>query len=405
MACYITIHIYVLLLLLLITNVYAQSGDYTLAGFKFSDKISNAVNTTFSSPADIITDYTNGLMYVADKFKNRIVYCYLNSTDNCRQYTMTWSNSGTCTSFQCPASGSACCSYPFFLKDPTGVAVDTTGNMWIADRINNRIVYCSGILGGNCHMFTKKIALANIPAQSPTSAPVASPTNPVSLTTLSNPYSLVLGTSYSNTPILYISDLYNDRIIACSGLSDLQSEGYEGCYVYTTSYLHNSVTTGFNEVRGLALDGSYLYICDTKNRRIVVCTGITTTTNTCQTYASGYATGKAFGAPYGTARSLGYLYFADWTNNTVGYCVGNTIGNCYTYTNTAAGTAFVRPSGIGITTVTFEIFISDATNNRIVYIKAFTPGPTVLPTPTPTEAPRYDLLFASTSISNVYLNM
>lgn len=87
----------------------SQTGDYSLVGFKFSNKISNAVNTTFSSPADIITDYTNGLMYVADKFHNRIVYCYLNSTDNCRQYTMTWSTYGsTCTSSQCPGSGSTC---------------------------------------------------------------------------------------------------------------------------------------------------------------------------------------------------------------------------------------------------------------------------------------------------------
>ncbi len=395
-----------LLLLLLITNVYAQSGDYTLVGFKFSDKISNAINTTFLSPADIITDYTNGLMYVADKFKNRIVYCYLNSTDNCRQYTMTWSNVGTCTSFQCPGTlgsgGSTCCSYPFFLKDPTGVAVDTTGNMWIADRINNRIVYCSGILGGNCHMFTKKILQASLPANSPTAAPTSLPV--VSLTSFSNPYSLVLGTSGS-TKILYISDLYNNRIIACSGLSNLQTEGYDGCSVYTSSYTHNSVLTSFREVRGLALDGNYLYICDTKNRRIVVCTGIAATATSCETYSSGYATGKAFGAPYGTARSLGYLYFADWTNNTVGYCVGDTTGACYTYTNTAANIGFLRPSGIGITTVTFEIFISDATNNRIVYIKAFTPGPTVVPTVTPTVAPRYDLLFASILISNVYLNL
>jgi len=254
-------------------------------------------------------------------------------------------------------------------------------------------------------MFTKKITAANIPATSPTHAPTDAPTNPVTLTTFSNPYSLVLGTSGS-TKILYITDLYNNRIIACSGLSNLITEGYEGCFVYAYYYLHNSVITTFNEVRGMALDGNYLYISDTKSKRIVVCTGIATSpTSPCQTYASGYATGRAFGAPYGTARSLGYLYFADWTNNTVGYCVGDTTGACYTYTNTAAGITFIRPSGIGITEVTFEIFISDASNNRIVYIKAFTPNPSVVPTVVPTVAPRYDILFASILISNVYLNI
>ena len=110
--------------------VNAQSSDYTLVGSKFSNKISNAVNTTFLSPADIITDYTNGLMYVADKFKNRIVYCYLNSTDNCRQYTMTWSTySSSCSVYSCLTTGATCCSYPYYLKDPTGVAVDTLGNI------------------------------------------------------------------------------------------------------------------------------------------------------------------------------------------------------------------------------------------------------------------------------------
>ncbi len=384
----------ILALLLCLTVSNAQSGDYTLVGSKFSDKINNNVNTTFSSPADIITDYTNGLMYVADKFHNRIVYCYLNSTDSCRQYTITWSTvPGTCAGFSCPAnSGSTtCCSYPTYLKDPTGVAVDTSGNMWIADRINNRVVYCSGLLGGNCKLFTKKVMLTG----SPTGAPAGSPTS--APTAFSNPHSVVLGTTSSSEKILYISDLYNDRIVACKGLTNLQTEGYSGCTVYAQYYTHNSVTTTFDEVRGLALDGDYLYISDTKNRRIVVCSGINLVATSCQTYSTGYSTGAAFGAPYGTARSLGYLYFADWTNNTVGYCVGDTTGTCYKYTNTAAGVTFSRPSGIGVTQVTFEIFVSDATNNRIVYIKAFTPGPTVVPTAIPTAAPTLETIIYPSS--------
>jgi len=307
-------------------------------------------------------------MYVADKFNNRIVYCYLNSTNSCRPYSITWSTAGTCTSYQCPGSGTKCCTYPAYLDSPTGVAVDGIGNLWIADRVNNRIVYCSGILGGTCQMFTKKIS-----SGSPTA--------------YSNPYSLVLGTSSSGAEILFFSDLYNNRIIACSGLTNLQTEGYTGCSVYTSSYTYNSVSTAFREVRGLALDGDYLYICDTLGRHIVVCTGIATTATSCQTYASGYSSGAAFGAPYGTARSLGYLYFADWGNNTVGYCVGDTTGACYKYTSTAAGTALVRPSGIGITTVTFEVYISDATNQRIVHIQAFTPAPSYTPTVVPTRVP------------------
>ena len=135
---------------------------------------------------------------------------------------MTWSTySSACSVYSCLTTGATCCSYPYYLKDPTGVAVDSLGNMWIADRINNRIVYCSGILGGNCKMFTKKVASA-------------------STTAFSNPYSLVLGTSSSGIAILYISDLYNNRIVACSGLSNLQIEGYTGCSVYATSYTHNS---------------------------------------------------------------------------------------------------------------------------------------------------------------------
>ncbi len=359
--------------------VCAQSSDYYLSGSKFSDKINNNVNTTFSSPADIITDYTNGLMYVADKFHNRIVYCYLNSTDSCREYTITWNTlDGSCSAFSCITTGAICCSYPAYLKDPTGVAVDTLGNMWIADRINNRVVYCSGLLGGNCHLFTKRVMLTG----SPTGAPAGSPTS--APTAFSNPYSIVLGTTSSNAAILYVTDLYNNRIVACQGLTNLQTEGYTGCTVYAQYYTHNSVSTTFNEVRGLALDGNYVYVCDSKNKRIVVCLGISLTATSCQTYASGYNSGSAFGLPYGTARSLGYLYFADWTNNTVGYCVGDTTGTCYTYTDTAASIAFARPSGIGVTPVTFEIYISDATNNRIVYISAFTPGPSYSPTVTPT---------------------
>ena len=64
---------------------------------------------------------------------------------------MTWSTfssactTGTCNSLLVQVLRVVLILTYYLMKDPTGVAIDTTGNMWIADRLNNRIVYCSGI--------------------------------------------------------------------------------------------------------------------------------------------------------------------------------------------------------------------------------------------------------------------
>ncbi|WP_026309024.1 NHL repeat-containing protein [Spirosoma spitsbergense] len=193
------------------------------------------------------------------------------------------------------------------LANPSGVAVDGVGNIYIADALNQRIrkVAMSGIIttvAGN--------GIAGFSGDGG-AATAASLNNPV-------------GVTVDGTGNLYIADSQNNRIrkVATSGIiSTVAGNG-------TASNSGDgglATAAGFNYIAGVVLDGSgNLYIADQGNHRIrkVATDGIVTTV--AGTGIAGYSGdgGLATAANLANPASvvvdgMGNLYIADYGNNRI----------------------------------------------------------------------------------------
>jgi hypothetical protein len=138
----------------------------------------------------------------------------------------------------------------------------------------------------------------------------------------------------------------------------------------------------FNDLRGVATDGTDLYVVDSGNstiRKIVISTGVVTTLAGSPGVTGGAdGTGSAarFNGPRGITASGTNLYVADFGNNTIRQIVIAT--GAVTTLSGAAGTTggadgvggdaqFNQP--YGITTVGTDLYVSEQGNNTIRQIK------------------------------------
>jgi len=130
---------FIVLASILISQVFFASAQTsiitTVAGIGFGDS-SAATNCKLYNPYGVAVDET-GNIYIADTYN-----CKIRKVDGTGKVT-TFAGNGTCW-----FSGDECIATVAELNQPTGIAVDTTGNVYIADAGNNRIrkVNTSGII-------------------------------------------------------------------------------------------------------------------------------------------------------------------------------------------------------------------------------------------------------------------
>ena len=249
------------------------------------------------------------------------------------------------------------------LYNPHGVALDSSGNLYIADRENNRIrkVNSSGII---TTVAGTGLAGYNGDNISATSAD------------LNYPYGVAIDSS-SN---LYIADTDNNRIRKVNTSGIITTVAGTGSYGYSGDG-GNATFAQLSYPRGVALDSSgNLYIADTWNYRIrkVNTSGIITTV--AGTGSSGYsgdggsATSAQLSGPYGVALdSSSNLFIADTSNNrirkvnTLGIIttVAGTGSKGYNGDNISATSAGLNyPYGVALDSSS-NLFIADTSNNRI----------------------------------------
>jgi uncharacterized protein (TIGR03437 family) len=193
------------------------------------------------------------------------------------------------------------------LNTPVGIAVDSTGNIYVADRLNNRIRKISAT--GTITAFAGNgVAGSSGDGGLATAATMRSPA----------------GLAIDSAGTVYIADTGNHRVRKVTSDGKISNVAGIGAAGYSGD-LGNATLAGLNSPAGIAVDKTgNLYIADTSNSRIrrVSPGGIITTIagNGRFAYAGdgGAATSASLFFPGGVAvGSSGNVYIADTQNNVV----------------------------------------------------------------------------------------
>ena len=242
----------------------------------------------------------------------------------------------------------------------SGVAVDTTGNVYVADSYNNKIRKITG--AGE----VTTLAGSGIAGSADGLGIAASFNNPT-------------GVAVDGNGNVYVADSYNNKIrkITASGdVTTLAGSGEPGTANGT------GTAARFNGPSGVAVDQSgTLYVADTDNQKIRKITASGSVTNYVGSGTSGSTDGTgaeaSFYYPQGIAvDGTGTLYVADTDNQKIRKIeaggVVTTLAGSGSYGSTdGTGTlaSFNGPSGVAVD-VNNNVFVADSGNNKIRKISA-----------------------------------
>ncbi len=266
----------------------------------FSGEPVPVTDATLNAPAGVAVDAA-GFLYIADSSNNRI-----RKTISDGSIIVTAAGQGTGSGLS-SSVGDGGPSVNALLSSPFGVTVDTTGSVYIADSVNNRVrkVDLAGIIksvaGNGFFGFDRDDVLA------------------IS-TSVSNPLSVAVDRSGN----LYIADTGSHRIrkvdkdgvittVAGNGFSSFSGDGGP------------ATSASLRVPSGVALDGAgNLYVADTDNHRVRVVTpgGIINTLAGNGTPGlsgdGGLATSASLNGPTGVAvDAFGNVFIADTQNHVV----------------------------------------------------------------------------------------
>ena len=322
----------------------------TIAGngvYRFGGDGGHAISATLWNPGGVAVD-SAGSLYIADADNYRI-----------RKVSggIITTVAGTGTS---DFSGDGGPATSASLVQPFGVAVDSAGNLYIADPAGERILKVSGGI------------IATV-AGNASGAGFSGDGGPATSASLSDP----VGVAVDSAGSLYIADRGSNRVRKVSG--------------GTITTVAGNGTVGFSGDGGPATDASLwtpdgvavdsagdLYIADAGNSRIRKVSGGTITTvagNGTVGFSGdgGPATGAALNYPVAAAvDSVGNLYIADYFNNRVRKVSGGTITTVAGNGNQgfsgdggpATNASLTESFGVAVDSVG-NLYVADTYNNRV----------------------------------------
>jgi trimeric autotransporter adhesin len=275
-----------------------------------------------------------------DKSGNIYILCY--SAYNIRQVTVT---TGVITT----VAGTGMAGYTgdggpatlASLNSPQGIAVDASGNIYVADMNNNRI-----------RMVTKSTGLITTVAGGGDSARTGDGGQAITAY-LASPHGIAVDASGN----LYISQLFGDRVRKVT-----KSTGFITTVVGTGKYGYSgdgglATSATLSRPWGVAVDAlGNIYVAEEMNhriRKVTQSTGVITTVagNGNDTYGGdgGQATSAALNTPEGVAvDALGNIYIADTLNNRIRMLTANELS---TASPASVPTPTSAPAAVPISTI------------------------------------------------------
>ncbi len=365
------------------TTVSTIAGTGTA---NFTGDNAAATAATLSSPYGVCVDSSNNV-YIADTANNRIrmiagsaASIFGSARTVGRIYTIA---GGSVTAAGFAGDGASATATGVRFNSPYSVCLDSTGNVYIADGVNNRIrmlINTAGTYFGSSRTANFIYTIAGTGASSFLDGAAAT-------AQLSNPQ----GVCVDSTGNIYIAESGNDRLRKLAGttVSTIAGGNIGDGGVAAAASL--------NGLLGICRDNSgNIYFSDTANNRIRKITADGIISTVAGTGASGStgdgaaATAALLNAPSGIcADNRGNIYFSDVSNrrirmlvNTTGtyFGIARTAGNIYTIAGTgssgssgdnaiATSALLNAPCGTCVDS-SGNIYFADSSNNSIRKITA-----------------------------------
>ncbi len=338
-----------------------------------------------ATSAPLLTPYglafdSTGNLYIADAGDNLI-----------REISVTGVISTAAGSGSEGYSGDGGAATSAELDTPTGVAVDASGNLYIADTLNNCIRKVSG---GTI----ATIAGTGVAGFSGDGGPAAAAQ-----------LDLPAAVAVDSAGHVYIADTNNNRIREIVGTT-INTVAGNGQQTYSGDGVQ-ATATGLNSPSGVAVDAAFnIYIGDTENQRVRMvasATGIITTiagTGVQGFTGDGPALSTALANPSGVyVNASGTVYVADSDNDRIRTISG---GNVTTIAGDgaegfagdgSASTGATLDTPRAVTSLGTAVFISDTLNNRV---REVTGGN--IDTAAGNAAPAAESLVIGSALSTVY---
>lgn len=359
-----------------IRKITATTGVITTVaggGLEFPGDGGPATDATLRFPAGVAVD-SSGNLYIAESYR------LIRRVDVTTGMITTVAGSGL-EGF----SGDGGPATKARLRSPFGMALDASGNLYIADAANDRIRKVTAATG-----IITTFAGSGAPGFSGDGgAPTAASLN------------YPMRVAFDGSGNLYIADAGNNRIRKISAATGVITTVAGGGNALGDG--GSAVLAMLNDPEGLALDGGgNLYIADTRNtrvRKVIISSGIISTVagNDARGFFGdgGMATGALLDSPEGLALDgSGNLYIADRDNSRV-----RKVAAITGIMTTVAGGGEIRGDGgpataarlsepLGVAVDEFgDLYIADGSEHRVRKVVAATG---IITTVAGTGAPRFD---------------
>lgn len=265
---------------------------------------SGRLQSLLNNPSGLALD-TSGNMYIADTSNNRI--CKLDSSSNFSIYA-----GSTISGY---LNGSSLIA---LFNQPSAIAIDKLGNLYVADTGNHAIRLIQQIKDSNG---TIKLMINTLAGNGSTGQVIDSAIGSGNL--LNSPRGIAVDTSGT----IYISDTGNNRICKITSGGNLVtiagSKSFYSSLTYVAGYIDGNVNeSSFNKPTGLALDlAGNIYVADTDNnviRKIIGDKVITIAGIGVPCFKEGIGKESGFNKPRAVAVDINNnVYISDTGNNCI----------------------------------------------------------------------------------------